>query len=241
MIDDVAGVDINMGCPKSFSLKGGMGAALLSKPELICDILTTLRSNISADKFVSCKIRVLPSLEDTVSLARLIESTRVDALCVHGRTKIERPGDRNRSDYISAIVDALNIPVVANGESSNIIGYSDLAKRRTATKACSIMVSRAAMKNFTIFDQSYQGKPLADIDTILREYIRVSIDVDNNVYNTKYCIMQMLGSLQESALGKQFQGKTSTLEMSSILKIFFLFASFPLSLSSFPVFKNSKL
>ena len=27
-----------MGCPKSFSLSGGMGAALLSKPELIQDV-----------------------------------------------------------------------------------------------------------------------------------------------------------------------------------------------------------
>lgn len=35
---DVAAVDINMGCPKSFSLSGGMGAALLNKPELIHDV-----------------------------------------------------------------------------------------------------------------------------------------------------------------------------------------------------------
>lgn len=36
--NDVAAVDINMGCPKSFSLSGGMGAALLSKPDLIHDV-----------------------------------------------------------------------------------------------------------------------------------------------------------------------------------------------------------
>lgn len=35
---DVAAVDINMGCPKSFSISGGMGAALLSKPDLIHDV-----------------------------------------------------------------------------------------------------------------------------------------------------------------------------------------------------------
>lgn len=35
---DVSAIDINMGCPKSFSLSGGMGAALLSKPELIHDV-----------------------------------------------------------------------------------------------------------------------------------------------------------------------------------------------------------
>lgn len=35
----MAAIDINMGCPKSFSISGGMGAALLSKPELIHDVL----------------------------------------------------------------------------------------------------------------------------------------------------------------------------------------------------------
>lgn len=35
---DVAAVDINMGCPRSFSVSGGMGAALLAKPDLIHDV-----------------------------------------------------------------------------------------------------------------------------------------------------------------------------------------------------------
>jgi tRNA-dihydrouridine synthase 2 len=39
----VAAIDINMGCPKSFSLSGGMGAALLSKPELVHDVLLKLQ------------------------------------------------------------------------------------------------------------------------------------------------------------------------------------------------------
>lgn len=29
-----------MGCPKSFSVSGGMGAALLAKPELIHDVIS---------------------------------------------------------------------------------------------------------------------------------------------------------------------------------------------------------
>ena len=36
---DVMAIDINMGCPKAFSLSGGMGAALLTKPELIHDVV----------------------------------------------------------------------------------------------------------------------------------------------------------------------------------------------------------
>lgn len=35
---DVAGVGLNCGCPKSFSLQGGMGAALLKEPERLCNV-----------------------------------------------------------------------------------------------------------------------------------------------------------------------------------------------------------
>ena len=40
---DVAAIDINMGCPKSFSISGGMGAALLKKPDLIHDVRNSYR------------------------------------------------------------------------------------------------------------------------------------------------------------------------------------------------------
>ncbi|CAL5359317.1 unnamed protein product [Camellia sinensis] len=67
-----------MGCPKSFSISGGMGAALLTKLELIHDILTTLKRNL--DTLVTCKIQLPKSSQDTVELARRIEKAGVSAL-----------------------------------------------------------------------------------------------------------------------------------------------------------------
>jgi tRNA-dihydrouridine synthase len=29
VVDDISGVDVNMGCPKKFSTQGGMGSALM--------------------------------------------------------------------------------------------------------------------------------------------------------------------------------------------------------------------
>ena len=40
--EDVAAIDVNMGCPKDFSIKGGMGAALLTNPDKVHAILTSL-------------------------------------------------------------------------------------------------------------------------------------------------------------------------------------------------------
>merc|ERR1712020_422517 len=60
---DVSGLDVNMGCPKSFSLKGGMGAALLSQPEKIKDILTSLVKAVGLRIPVTCKIRIFNDTE----------------------------------------------------------------------------------------------------------------------------------------------------------------------------------
>jgi len=54
---DVSGIDINMGCPKKFSIQAGMGAALLGTVDLACSIVSTLRAHLSIP--VSAKIRLL--------------------------------------------------------------------------------------------------------------------------------------------------------------------------------------
>ena len=100
---DIDGLDVNMGCPKSFSLKGGMGAALLSQPEKIKSILSGLVTAVGHLIPITCKIRVFPNLEKTLELAKIIESTGVAAVAVHGRTKDERPNHTNNVAYIQAV------------------------------------------------------------------------------------------------------------------------------------------
>uniref|UniRef100_A0A5J6N951 tRNA-dihydrouridine(20) synthase [NAD(P)+]-like isoform X1 n=1 Tax=Cymbidium ensifolium TaxID=78740 RepID=A0A5J6N951_CYMEN len=125
---DVAAVDINMGCPKSFSISGGMGAALLSKPELVHDILTTLRRNLN--NAVTCKIRLLNSSKDTVELSRRIEMSGVSALAVHGRRVKDRPRDPAKWSEIADVVSALSIPVIANGD---VFDYEHFEQIKIAT------------------------------------------------------------------------------------------------------------
>ena len=49
-----------MGCPKDYSIKGNMGAALLTQPELIKKILCKLVAVCT--KPVTCKIRILDNV-----------------------------------------------------------------------------------------------------------------------------------------------------------------------------------
>lgn len=45
-------------------VKHGMGAALLTDPKRAEDILKTLRRNIPSSKLLSCKIRMLKSIQE---------------------------------------------------------------------------------------------------------------------------------------------------------------------------------
>ncbi|XP_075654079.1 uncharacterized protein LOC142624399 [Castanea sativa] len=180
---DVAAVDINMGCPRSFSISGGMGASLLTKPELIHDILTTLKRNL--DTPVTCKIRLLKSSQDTVELARRIEKTGVSALAVHGRRVADRPRDPAKWSEIADVVAALSIPVIANGD---VFEYDDFRCVKDATGASSVMVARGALWNASIF--SPKGK--VSWEDVKRDYIRKSILWDNDIKSTKHTLKEMI-------------------------------------------------
>ncbi|XP_044290080.1 tRNA-dihydrouridine(20) synthase [NAD(P)+]-like isoform X3 [Varanus komodoensis] len=206
--NDVAAVDVNMGCPKEYSTKGGMGAALLSSPDKIESILTTLVNGIS--KPVTCKIRILPSKEETISLVKRIERTGVAAIAVHGRKKDERPQHPVHCDVIKEISAAVSIPVMANGGSHDFIKeYADIETFQQATAASSVMVARAAMWNPSVFRK--EGPcPLKDV---MQEYIRYAVRYDNHYTNTKYCLCQMLREQLENAQGKKLHGAQSMQEI----------------------------
>jgi tRNA-dihydrouridine synthase 2 len=201
---DIAAFDVNMGCPKSFSTSGGMGAALLSKPELIHDILTTLKRNLNIP--VTCKIRLLKTYEETVELARGIEKTGVSALAVHGRRVADRTHrDPAKWDGIQEVVSALSIPVIANGD---VLEYSDFQRVKDATGASSVMVARGAMWNASVF----RSEGTLFWEDVKKEYVRKCIEWDNDVKWTKHTLKEMImhHSCLEFAEGKALN-RTKTL------------------------------
>ncbi len=48
VIDDISGVDVNMGCPKKFSTQGGMGSALMRDMANASSIMKALVHNFGA-------------------------------------------------------------------------------------------------------------------------------------------------------------------------------------------------
>lgn len=180
---DVDAIDVNMGCPKHFSISGGMGAALLSKPDTIQDIMTTLSRNISIP--ITAKVRMLDSIPASVGLLRLIQQTGAAAVAVHARRIPERPKDPARWTELKEVLDAANldIPVIVNGD---VFCFADIQRARETTGASSVMIGRGAMADPSIF------RPETVVPyEVHREYLRKCVECDNVFQNTKYTLLRM--------------------------------------------------
>ncbi|GMS89147.1 hypothetical protein PENTCL1PPCAC_11322 [Pristionchus entomophagus] len=142
------GVDLNCGCPKSDVRQKGFGSSLLNKPELLADIVRQTRARISdPDYKVSLKIRVNYPLDRTIDLCRKAEAAGVSHLTVHGRTPSMRcePVDY---DAIRTIVDAVNVPVIANGD---IRSLDDAITVTSSTGCAGVMAANGLLANPSFF------------------------------------------------------------------------------------------
>jgi len=180
---DVDGIDLNMGCPKHFSVHAGMGAALMSNPDTVKDILSTLVKNLPNP--ISCKIRLKSTTAETIDLLKLVESTGVKAVAIHCRTIPERPRDNAHWDILKEIVDLkpINIPIIANGD---VFVHDDIRKIREMTGIESVMIVRGAIKNTSIFQN--EEIPVYDV---MKEYMKFAISTDNHYANTKYTLQRV--------------------------------------------------
>ena len=113
--NDCDAVDLNLGCPQGIARKGHYGAFLLTETELLCNIVSKLHKNLSVP--VTCKIRLLPTMSDTIKLCLALERAGCSLLTVHGRTKENKQQKTGNCNWkaIGIIKKYVQIPVVSNG------------------------------------------------------------------------------------------------------------------------------
>ncbi len=139
-------IDINFGCPARLLTKDGCGSALLRSPGLIHDIVKQLSDELCTP--VTAKIRILENMENTLEIARLIESAGASAITVHGRTRQQQYSGRADHRYVKMIKQELGIPVIANGD---IVDETSAQHVLEYTGCDGIMIGRAAMGNPFLF------------------------------------------------------------------------------------------
>ncbi|KAG2136528.1 uncharacterized protein EDB93DRAFT_1169053 [Suillus bovinus] len=196
VMQDVSGVDLNCGCPKPFSTHAGMGAALLTNPDLLCGILEALRRELPKEISVSAKIRLLSTQEETKKLVERIARTGVNAITIHCRTRNMRPRERALIERLREIVEFvrglnLDVAIIQNGDCT---GREDAKRIRDITGADSVMIATAAESNPSCF----AATPLRDVESTLSpSYVRLCKYLDNYWASTKFSVTQFKGTRAE--------------------------------------------
>jgi tRNA-dihydrouridine synthase 2 len=96
----------------------------------------------------------------------MIEATGIKALAVHCRYRDERPRrEKAHWDRFKEIVDAVSIPVIANGD---VMEYGHLSRLQELSGVTAVMYARKAESNVSIFRK--EG-PLPHME-VVREYVR---------------------------------------------------------------------
>lgn len=143
-------IDINMGCPAKKVNKKLAGSALLKYPEIIEDILKAVVAAV--DVPVTLKTRTGWDLENKncVQIAQLAQDCGIQALALHGRTKTCMYKGEAEYDSIRAVKQAVDIPVIANGD----IDSPQKAKAVLEyTGADALMIGRPAQGRPWIFQE----------------------------------------------------------------------------------------
>lgn len=115
-------VDLNLGCPQGIARKGGYGAYLLPDYERVQSIVRRLHADGIP---YSVKIRLLPSLSDTLRLCEMLQCEGALFITVHGRRKEQKRELCGECDWssICAVRQHASIPVVVESE-GDVIGTS---------------------------------------------------------------------------------------------------------------------
>lgn len=194
---DVAGIDVNAGCPKPFSTSGGMGAALLQTPDKLFAILEALVKEIATEFEIgiSVKIRLLETHEKTEALVRKLCATGITGLTVHCRTTPMRPRERAIRGQLKMIADICRengVACLMNGDVENRDQAEKLIEEFGVDGA---MIATAAEANSSCFRSEADGG-LAPWKEVVEQYIKTSMEVENRWGNTKYLLNHLIPGKQ---------------------------------------------
>lgn len=143
-------IDINMGCPAPKVAMNGGGASLMKKPQLAYEITKAVVEAVN----IPVTVKIRKGWDDdninAVEMALLAQKAGASAVAVHGRTRQQMYSGTVDYDIIAEVKNALDIPVIANGD---ITDEQSAAIMLEKTNADAIMIGRGALGNPWVFSR----------------------------------------------------------------------------------------
>ncbi|MBX3024514.1 tRNA-dihydrouridine synthase [bacterium] len=155
-------IDLNFGCPKKRIMgTHAAGATLLRDPATVGRLVAATRRGAGGVP-VTAKIRLGPSVHQRTApaVARAAADNGAAAVTVHGRTAGDGYGVPCNREMIAEVVQAVDVPVIANGDVQDAASAVETVRR---TGAAGVMVARGCLTRPWVFREiaaALAGEPV---------------------------------------------------------------------------------
>ncbi len=192
-------VDINVGCAVKKVVKRNGGSGCLKDLDLVQRII---RAVVGATPLpVTVKIRSGWDEEtrDPVGIALRCQEAGARALTLHARSRTQMFAGAARWDEIAAVVRALDIPVIGNGD---VHTAADVVRMREETGCAGVMIARGSFGNPWLFRDAralLDGRPVPPAPTTEErfatalEHARLTLQLDGDSTKTVLEFRKHLG------------------------------------------------
>jgi len=163
-------IDINFGCPVKKVVKRNGGSGCLKDLGLVDSVIRTVIAHTPLPVTVKIRSGWSEEVRDPVAIARCCEDAGARALTLHPRTRAQMYSGSARWDEIGAVVDALEIPVIGNGD---IKSPDDAVRMHRETGCAGVMIARGSFGQPWIFTQTralLDGRPMPQVPPVAERF-----------------------------------------------------------------------
>ena len=172
-------IDINFGCPVKKVVKRNGGSGCLRDLDLVETLVRAVDDATSLPTTVKIRSGFDERTRDPVTIALRCQDAGARALCIHPRTRADMYSGEARWDEIRAVTEALDIPVIGNGD---IRTGDDARRMRDDTGCAGIMIARGSHGDPWLFSQAraaLDGDPVPS-DPSIEERFEICLEHAKN-------------------------------------------------------------
>ena len=173
-------IDINFGCPVKKVVRRNGGSGCLRDLSLVEGVIRAVSGATHLPVTVKIRSGWSEEMRDPVAIALRCQDAGARVLALHPRTRTQMYTGAASWDEIAAVVDALDIPVLGNGD---IKTAEDALRMRDHTRCAGVMIARGSFGQPWVFTQAralLEGQPMppappvAERFTIAIEHARMA-------------------------------------------------------------------
>jgi tRNA-dihydrouridine synthase B len=141
-------IDINFGCPVKKVVQRNGGSGCLRDMGLVEEIIRACVAATHLPVTVKTRSGWSDASRDPVGIALRMQDAGAKAFTLHARTRSQMFSGQANWDEIAAVVEALSVPVIGNGD---VQTPEDVVRMRDHTGCAGVMVGRGTFGNPWLF------------------------------------------------------------------------------------------